>query len=136
MDLEGWSLTDDPTEPGKWVFPAVAMEPGAFLVVFASGKDRRPVDGTPLHASFQLAADGEYLGLFAPGASVSEARTWPGATLETRPDGSTLVRVGYQTVPWIARRVAARLGEAEVIEPAEVREAVRALADAVLAERR
>lgn len=74
--------------------------------------------------------------VFAPDASLAEARTWPGATLETRPDGSTLVRVGYQTVSWIARRTAARLGEAEVTEPAEVREAVHALAAALLAERR
>jgi hypothetical protein len=62
--LEGWSLTDDADHPGKWVFPNVSIEPGRFLVVFASGKDRRePTGGAPLHTNFKLADDGEYLAL-------------------------------------------------------------------------
>src|SRR4051794_12160060 len=40
VNLAGWSLTDDPAEADKWVFPAVTLSPGQFLIVFASGKDR------------------------------------------------------------------------------------------------
>jgi hypothetical protein len=65
VNLLGWSLTDDPANSAKWRFPATNLNAGGFLVVFASGKDRALV-GAPLHANFSLAADGEYLGLFAP----------------------------------------------------------------------
>lgn len=66
---------------------------------------------------------------FAPGAALPDDRSWPGLTLRPEPDGGTIARVPYQTVAWIARRVAARLGAAEVLSPPEVREAVRELAE-------
>ena len=63
--LLGWSLTDDTDAPDQWIFPDVTMQPGSFLIVYASGKDRRAVGGTNrLHANFGLNPDGEYLGLF------------------------------------------------------------------------
>jgi hypothetical protein len=41
--LEGWGLTDDAAaEPHKWLFPAIALNPGEHLLVWASGKDRSP----------------------------------------------------------------------------------------------
>ncbi len=65
VNLAGWSLTDDPTQPGQWVFPAVSINPGQYLVVFASGKDRTSAAaGSRLHTSFQLNPAGEYLGLY------------------------------------------------------------------------
>jgi len=65
-DLSGWSLSDDPDWPSQWVFPPVVLAPGEFLVVFASGKDRRQVGGTNrLHTNFKLAAGGEFLGLYS-----------------------------------------------------------------------
>ena len=63
----------------------------------------------------------------APGAEVTE-REWPGVSvIEQGPEG-TLVDVPYAGTGWIARQVVARLGAAEVIEPAEVRDAVHVLA--------
>ncbi|MBN1418865.1 MAG: lamin tail domain-containing protein, partial [Planctomycetes bacterium] len=64
--LEGYYLTDDYRNPGKWRFPAVQLEAGGFLVVFASGKDRADPAGE-LHTSFSLEGEGEYLALVAPG---------------------------------------------------------------------
>ncbi|MCP4849637.1 MAG: hypothetical protein GY899_16990 [Verrucomicrobiaceae bacterium] len=64
VDLGGWHLTDDDNDLSKWKFPAVVIQPGGFLVVFASGKDRR-ITGSQLHTNFQLSSDGEYLGLVA-----------------------------------------------------------------------
>lgn len=65
VNLGGWSLTDDADLPGKWVFPDHLIAPGAFVVVFASGKDRKPEEpGGRLHANFKLGSDGEYLALF------------------------------------------------------------------------
>lgn len=65
VDLTNWSLSDDPAIPGLWPFPARTLAPGQFLVVFASGKDRKPASGE-LHANFKLAISGEPLGLYSP----------------------------------------------------------------------
>src|SRR5690606_21015847 len=40
IDLTGWHLTDRQNNLTTWTFPAVAIEPGEYLVVFASNKDR------------------------------------------------------------------------------------------------
>lgn len=61
--LEGYSLTDDLAEPRKWVFPAVTLGPGQYMLVFCSGKDRG-VAGSELHTNFALNNQGEYLALF------------------------------------------------------------------------
>ncbi|MFA6589677.1 MAG: lamin tail domain-containing protein, partial [Bacteroidales bacterium] len=41
VNLENWSLTDDSTNLQKWLFPSVNLEAGAYLLIFASDKDRR-----------------------------------------------------------------------------------------------
>ncbi|HPI04996.1 MAG TPA: lamin tail domain-containing protein [Saprospiraceae bacterium] len=43
VSLQGYSLTDDPDAPSKWIFPNDSLMPGGYLVVFCSGKDRKPV---------------------------------------------------------------------------------------------
>ena len=54
--------------PGKWRFPAVTLGAGRYLLVWASGKDRR-VEGRPLHANFQLGNE-ESLALTGPDGNV------------------------------------------------------------------
>jgi hypothetical protein len=67
VNLEGWSLSNEADEPDMWVFPAISLPPNAYLVVFASAKDRRPTNPTlRLHTNFKLNPNGGYLGLFAP----------------------------------------------------------------------
>src|SRR5262245_8858281 len=70
VNLQGWSLTDDPQGLRFWSFPAVTLNPGAFLVVFASGKDRK-TPGAPLHTNFRLDADGDYLALVDPAGVIA-----------------------------------------------------------------
>lgn len=65
VNLNGWSLTDNTNSPALWRFPATNLNAHAFLVVFASNKDRR-VPGAPLHTNFKLDAGGEYLALVKP----------------------------------------------------------------------
>ncbi len=76
IDLAGWHLTDDFRKPTRWTFPSVTLDPGAFLVVFASGKDRtnRAED---LHANFRLDPKGRFLGLARPGGGVFEDEFQP-----------------------------------------------------------
>lgn len=70
VNLDGWFLTDLITAKTKWRIPAVTINPGQYLVVWASNKNRA-VPGLPLHTNFALSAAGEYLGLIKPdGATV------------------------------------------------------------------
>ncbi|TKG96629.1 T9SS type A sorting domain-containing protein [Puteibacter caeruleilacunae] len=62
VDLENWCLTDDSTMLAKWRFPKVSINPGDYLLLFASGKDRR-IAGEELHTNFKLSSSGEYLAL-------------------------------------------------------------------------
>ena len=70
---------------------------------------------------------------FAASSRLPDERQWPGAEFEQRPDGSTLARVPFDGVEWLARRVAARLGDARVLAPEELRRAVATTASAVVA---
>ena len=56
VGLEGKWLSDDPDDLQKWPIPAAELEPGQFLTVFASGKDRH--DGE-LHTNFGINSRGE-----------------------------------------------------------------------------
>ena len=65
VNLDGWYLTDDADDLTRWRFPSTNLNAGGFLVVFASGKNRR-APGAPLHTDFKLAAAGDYLALVRP----------------------------------------------------------------------
>jgi CotH kinase protein/Concanavalin A-like lectin/glucanases superfamily/Lamin Tail Domain len=69
VNLAGWALTDDPEIPRAWVFPAVTVQPGARLLIYASGKNRTNPVGT-LHTNFKLADDGGYLALSDPSGTL------------------------------------------------------------------
>jgi len=70
VNLLNWALTDSAGDLAKWRFPATNLPPNGFLVVFASGKNRR-VPGAPLHTSFNLSAGGEYLALVRTDGSIA-----------------------------------------------------------------
>src|SRR5690554_2773738 len=40
VNLKGWGLSDNISNPFKWVFPEVTIGPGDYLLVWASGKNR------------------------------------------------------------------------------------------------
>ncbi|MCF7889922.1 CotH kinase family protein [Candidatus Bipolaricaulota bacterium] len=59
INLEGYTLTDRPKNPTKWRFPDVTINPKGFLLLWASGKDRRAPGNwdfkTPLNLKFESA---------------------------------------------------------------------------------
>lgn len=65
INLDQWRLTDNAAQLAKWTFPAVTIQPGEFLIVWASSKNRTN-PAAPLHTNFSLAAGGEYLALVQP----------------------------------------------------------------------
>lgn len=65
VNLENYALSDSDRTLRKWKFPAVTLNPGQYLLVFASGKDRRGQTGE-LHTNFRLSSHGETLRLTDP----------------------------------------------------------------------
>jgi hypothetical protein len=70
VNIEGWSLSAS-ANLQEWQFPAVSIPAKGFLVVFASGKDRRD-PSLELHTHFKLSEKGQFLALVSPqGETVS-----------------------------------------------------------------
>lgn len=70
VDLIGYHLTDNFADPTRWTFDSsTILDPGAYLVVFASGNTIPDPEGN-LHTNFSLSASGEYLGFYAPDGTV------------------------------------------------------------------
>lgn len=65
IGLLGHGLTDDPAAPFKWTFPQITLNPGEYLLVWCSDKNRR-VPGSPLHTNFKISASGETIVLTNP----------------------------------------------------------------------
>ncbi|HEY3317725.1 MAG TPA: WYL domain-containing protein [Coriobacteriia bacterium] len=82
-----------------------------------------PEDGAVRHAAVRFS-----------GATDLSSREWPGALFREAEGDDTFADVPYASPAWVGRRVAARLGSAEVLEPAEVREEVTAAARRMLGE--
>ncbi len=64
VNLEGFGFSDDYDNPFRWVFPSVVIEPGKYLLVWASGKNR--TDREELHSNFRIAWEGEEVLLTCP----------------------------------------------------------------------
>lgn len=62
-----------------------------------------------------------------------DTRDWPGSVVAESDESGTTVEIPYAGPGWVARQVVARLGGAEVLGPAEVREAVLGIAREELA---
>lgn len=72
LDLGGYHLSDDEDDPARWALPPVVLEPHGYLIVFASGKDRRDPAGE-LHTDFRLAQGEEPVLLIEPdGGTVAD----------------------------------------------------------------
>lgn len=67
VDLSGYTLTDDLSNPDQFVVPVGRTIPAhGFLLVWADNLSASNQSGGDLHVNFKLAKDGQDLGLFAP----------------------------------------------------------------------
>lgn len=76
VDLLGYGLTDGMPGPGQWTFPAMTLQPDGYLVVYASGLDRRD-PAAALHVDFKVDSAGETLRLTAPDYSIIDQLSVP-----------------------------------------------------------
>ena len=65
IQLEGWGLSDESSNPFRFVFPSTILEPGEYLLVWCSKKDRA-ISGQPLHTDYGISASGEEIMLTHP----------------------------------------------------------------------
>ena len=73
VELNGWFLTDKTNDLQKWEFPATNIPPNFYMIVFASGNDKK-IPGEELHTNFKLTGAGEFLALIKPdGITISHA---------------------------------------------------------------
>jgi hypothetical protein len=56
VNLDGYALSDDTLKTGKWIFGSAVIEPGDYLFVFASSKNKK---ATYFHTNFNISASGE-----------------------------------------------------------------------------
>jgi len=79
VQLDGWTLTDDPDSDAPWPFPERLLLPGEFVVVFAAlpADDDEPTPEGELRADFALSADGEQVVLARPDGSVADELVFP-----------------------------------------------------------
>ena len=62
ISLDGYFLTDDLSEPNKWIFPDVEIEGEGHLLIWTDDD----IEDGYLHTNFKLSADGEEIALFDP----------------------------------------------------------------------
>jgi hypothetical protein len=96
VNLSGFTLTDNLTQPAKWRIPTnTLISARGFLLVWADNQTNQ--NGTSsnghLHAAFQLNNGGESIGLFAPDGTLQSSVTF-GEQMENVsqgmfPDGNT-----------------------------------------------
>ncbi|MDY0089278.1 MAG: CotH kinase family protein [Flavobacteriaceae bacterium] len=78
VSLLGYGLSDS-SNPYKWVFPDYSIQPGEYLLVWCSNKDRTNPE-LPLHTNFAISAGGETITL-------------------TQPDGTTVDQIPPVIIP-------------------------------------
>ena len=73
IDLTDYSLSDDPENPSKWVFPSeTSIAAGGYLMIWADDDE----DQSGLHASFKLSAGGESVVLYDTAGEVIDEVTY------------------------------------------------------------
>ena len=100
IDLTGYGLSDNPSIPFKWIFPNVSIEPGGFVFVFASGKNKYE---TFLHTNFKIDRLGEPIILTDKNGVTCDA--FPAAEIPVDmsrgryPDGDTNIVIFVEPTP-------------------------------------
>ncbi len=61
VDIGRYMLSDDETQPEKWIIPQLKIEAHGYFVVFLTGNAKNDVENGVLHGAFKLSSAGETL---------------------------------------------------------------------------
>ncbi|MCA1803709.1 MAG: lamin tail domain-containing protein, partial [Rhodothermaceae bacterium] len=91
VNLHRYGLSDNVNRPFKWVFPDTTIDPGEFMLVWASNKEgRKP--GDEMHTGFAISAAGEEVVLTEPDGKtvdiVSQVQIQTDYSYGRKPDGT------------------------------------------------
>lgn len=95
LDLGGYTLTDDLTQPEKFLIPPGTIIPAnGFLLCWADSLSSSNRPASPLHVNFKLAKGGSDIGLFDPALNKVDGFTYGAQTNDVSvgrfPDGADL----------------------------------------------
>lgn len=65
VSLAGYGLSNNPKNPAKWVFPDISIEPGEYLLLYATGSADK-AQKKNLKLNFNISSTGETLFFFDP----------------------------------------------------------------------
>ena len=73
LNLNGWGLTDDKTDPYKFTFPDITVDSGEYLLIYCSGAEKTDAEDGILRAGFKLSSKGEFLALTDAGGATIQS---------------------------------------------------------------
>ena len=77
INLYGYYLSDEEFDIRKWSFPDIEINPGEYLIVYASGKDKCDLEERVCHTNFKLSSKGEVLTLLDNTGNIISKFTYP-----------------------------------------------------------
>ncbi len=90
VNLQGWGISDDTLGLNIWEFPEITLAPAQYLLIFASGKDRREEEF--LHTNFKIKAGLDPVVLFNADGIIMDKYTEgcipTNVSIGYQPDGS------------------------------------------------
>ena len=92
-NLKGYYLSDDSTNIKKWRFGDAVIEPGEYMIVFASDKDTLI---NYWHTNFKISASGESIILSDTGSSIIDRIDLPASLIDV-----SYGRIGDGSLPWV-----------------------------------
>jgi hypothetical protein len=73
IDLQGYGISDNENVSFQWTFPSYILQPGAFIIIFASNKNQ--IGSSYYHTNFKISASGEFLTLTDPSGTLIDRIT-------------------------------------------------------------
>lgn len=121
VNLSGFYLTDNLTQPSKWAFPAgTVITAGGFLVVWAD--NGYPTQTNGLHTSWALSKSGEAIGLYTSNGWVVDSLVFGTQTTDRTegrwPDGESTIYPLAVPTPW-APNIVSTNNSPPVISPVD-----------------
>ncbi|MCK6602447.1 MAG: CotH kinase family protein [Bacteroidetes bacterium] len=121
VSTAGWYLTDNRMNPNQWALPDTLLAPGGFLLIWADSDGKQG----KWHASFKLAAVGEFAGLYLKSGEsyiAADTLTFPSVAPDHSfgrvPDGGH--NWAELDVPSPGKEIATQVGEVPLPVPGQL----------------
>lgn len=108
INLKGYGITNDLEEPFYWTFPEVNIPPKSFIIVRASGKDRKD-NLNFLHTNFKINKKGENIYLAHTSGEIIDSLEVPESdeniSFGRKPDGTSNYAILSKATPGSSNKV-------------------------------